>query len=44
MPKIIKEPFTPKRRLWNFRQIRIARWPGLFVIITLNFLKEARSQ
>jgi len=43
MPKIIKEPITPKKRLVNFRQIRIARWRGLFAIVTANYLKQARS-
>jgi hypothetical protein len=44
MPKIIKEPVTPKKQLLNFRQIRIARWRGLFAIVTSNLLKGARSQ
>ncbi len=42
MPKIIKEPVTPKRRLLNFRLIRIARWRGLFAIVNPNSLKETR--
>ena len=39
MPKIVKEPFAPKRRSIDNCKYRVGWWRALFGVVSLIFLK-----